>query len=88
MEILIVVLIGFAGGAAHLLTLSWRARLLARQPQRSALSAPLGLLGPALATALVLWWLPAVAWALLPGLILARILLTGPLGRRIDPGAP
>jgi hypothetical protein len=52
------------------------------------MSAPLGLLGPVLATALVLWWLPAVAWALLPGLLLARLLLTGPLGRRIDPGAP
>ncbi len=88
MEILIVALIGFAGGAAHLLTLAWRARQVAERPQVSAMSAPLGLLGPVLATVLVLGWLPAVAWALLPGLLLARLLLTGPLGRRIDPGAP
>jgi hypothetical protein len=89
LPILLCALLGFAGGLGHLLVLRHRARRLRRPGAGPAPGlAALGVALPLLAAALALRLLPGAAWALLPGLLLARGLLLGPLAADLDADAP
>lgn len=77
-------LLGLLGGAWHLVVLAARATALPRGAGRVLLAAPVGLLGPIAAIAAALAFDASHAWAVLPGLIVARLLLLRPLAHRVE----
>ena len=79
--ILLALLAGFGGGAWHLWLLSVRAR---RLDAIGLLLAPIALLGPVAAVGLVLLVQATAIWAVLPGLIVARVVLVPRLGRLLE----
>lgn len=83
MSTLLALFSGLLAGAIHLAVLAARVRLACGGWPRCALAlAPLGLLAPLLAIGLALALAPDAAWALLPGLLLARLLLLAPVACR------
>lgn len=77
-------LVGLLGGLWHLWITLHRARAVGRgRPELALLSLPLGLLGPAAAVGCSLWLWPDALWAVLVGLLLARILALRPLAARL-----
>lgn len=80
---------GLAAGAWHLAAVALRAQAaVAGRSTLSLLTAPMGLVGPGLAAAGILSLAPEALWALLLGLVAARLILVRPLAALISGGAP
>lgn len=87
--ILLGILAGAVGGAWHLCAVAWRARVVTRgRPALAVLATPLGLVGPGLAGAAVLFNAPELAWSVFIGLILARVALVRPLADLVAEEGP
>jgi hypothetical protein len=76
--VLLAIGAGALGGLAHLGVVAGRAHLVTSGRVALAVAlGPLGWLGPVGAVALVVQQAPEAAWAVLPGLIIARLAVVG-----------
>lgn len=76
--------VGFAGGAWHLSATAMRARAFASGSfLASMVLLPVALLGPVGAVLIAMQSSPSSVWAVLPGLIVARLSLLRPLEARL-----
>jgi len=85
--LVVAFLIGLLGGAWHLAFTAVRARQFTHgHPAASLMMLPVALAGPLGGLLAVAQVAPQAVWAVVPGLLLGRLLVIGPLQARLEEG--
>ncbi len=86
--LVVAFVVGLLGGAWHLAVTAVRARQFTHgHPAASLVLLPLALAGPVGGLLAVAQVAPQAVWAVVPGLVLGRLLVIGPLQSRLEEGA-